>query len=52
MGPPSLKLLDGFLSIVRQPDLKPYRSQELRQQLAVILNVVGNQHPARRLPRL
>ena len=52
MGPPFLKLLDGFRSVGRQPDLETDRGQKLRQELAVILDVVGNQHPARRLPGL
>ena len=46
------KLLDGFRSVGRQPDLESDRGQKLGQQLAVILDVVGDQHAARRLPGL
>ena len=52
MGPPFLKLLNRFGTIGRQPDLKTHRSQKLRQQLPVILNVIGDQNPAHRLSRL
>ena len=52
IGPPFLELLYGFRSIGRQPDLETDGPEKLRQELAVILDVVGDQHPARRLPGL
>ncbi len=50
VGPPALELLDGLLPVARQPDLEADGAEELHQQLAVILDVVGDQHPALRLP--
>ena len=50
MGPPLLELLDGLLAVGRQPDLETDGAENLHQQLAVILDVVGDQHPALRLP--
>ena len=52
MRPPFLELVDGLRSVGRQPDLEADGGQKLRQKLAVILDVVGDQHPARRLPGL
>ena len=50
VGPPPLELLDGLRPVGRQADLEPDGGQELCQELAVVLDVVDDQHPARRLP--
>ena len=52
MGLPFLKLLYGLCSVGRQPDLETGGGEKLSEKLAVILDVVSDQHPARRLPGL
>ncbi len=46
VGPPTLELLDGLLPVARQPDLEADGPEDLHQQFAIILDVVGNQHAA------
>src|SRR3954469_13321622 len=46
MRPPAVKLLNRFHSIGCQPDFETDGPQKLSQKLAVVLNVVRDQHPA------
>src|SRR4051794_23482301 len=49
VGPPFLELLHGLRPVGRQPGLEPDRGEQLGQQLAVVLDVVGDEYPARGL---
>ena len=51
MGPPAVELGDGLLAVAGEPDLEADRPEELRQQLAVVLDVVDDQDPAGPLAR-
>ncbi len=47
VGPPELELPDRLLTVARQPDLEADRPEDLHEQFAIILDVVGDQDPAR-----
>ena len=52
VGPPEFELPDRLLAVARQPDLEADRPEDLHEQFAIILDVVGDQDPARFLSGL